>query len=139
MSARQIRVADPEPVKLRGMDGDADLVFVGVSNYSLQHYLTERTDLTSTELLVGLVLTTFRRQRDAKCCPSKKAIEHRSHLGHSAVASALGGLIKKGVLVRKEGTGVRGMVSRYYFPYDEAVARQLYERNRMAIDAFDDD
>jgi len=138
MVVRPIREA-PDPVKLKGMDGDADLVFVGVSNYSLQHYLTERYDLTSTELLVGLVLTTFRNQRDAKCCPSKPTLDRKCHLGHTAVTTALGGLIRKGVLVRKDGTGVRNKVSRYYFPYDEAAARQLYERNRMAIDAFDDD
>lgn len=135
-SARQ---EQPIPVKLKGMDGDADLVFVGVSNYGLQRYVRERRDLSPHAKHVAYVLTTYRRQRDAKCCPSRNTLVTDTGYSVATVKRAIAELTEKGILYRVAGSGSRGRISRYVFKYDEEAARELYEANRMAVDDLFDD
>jgi len=94
----------------------------------LKHLISKDTKLTSTEKLVAIALMSHRNIVSMMCCPGLTLLSEETQFDRRTVQRAIKSLILKKELKKlKQTSGKKYIKSQYYFLYDIAKAKEIYE------------
>lgn len=92
-----------------------------------KYILQENRNLSPTEKLVAATLMSHRNNVSMMCCPGLTLLVQETGFSRYGIQKIIQSLIKKKAIVRLRITsGKQYLKSQYYFLYDIATARDIY-------------